>query len=83
MQELSDNLKNLCTNLSMVIKAQSEADLSFKSKPSKWAKKEILGHLIDSGIYNLQRFTEIQCIEKPYRIQSYAHNELVKANRYQ
>lgn len=83
MQELSSNLEDLCTNLSMAIRAQSEADLSFKSKPSKWSKKEIIGHLIDSGIYNLQRFTEIQFKEKPYRTRSYAQNELVKANRYQ
>jgi ribosome biogenesis SPOUT family RNA methylase Rps3 len=33
--------------------------------PKKWSKKQILGHLVDSGINNLQRFTEIQFEEKP------------------
>ena len=57
----------------------------FEVKPSefKWSKKEILGHLIDSGINNLQRFTEIQFFEKPYKIRPYNQDELVKANNYQ
>jgi len=57
----------------------------FETKPSdtSWSKKEILGHLIDSAINNLQRFTEIQYVEKPYIIRPYNQNELVKANNYQ
>lgn len=42
-----------------------------------------LGHLVDSGINNLQRFTEIQFESKPYRIKKYNQDELVKANDYQ
>jgi hypothetical protein len=60
----------------------SEKEFSFK-EDGKWSKKEILGHLIDSGINNLQRFTEIQFEEKPYLIRKYNQNELVKANQYQ
>lgn len=57
----------------------------FETKPSEtsWSKKEILGHLIDSAINNLQRFTEIQYAEKPYIIRPYDQNELVKGNNYQ
>lgn len=57
----------------------------FGNKPSsdKWSKKEILGHLIDSGINNLQRFTTVQYEEKPFRICSYDQDNLVKANHYQ
>ena len=61
----------------------SESEMSQKVSAEKWSKKEILGHLIDSGINNLQRFTEIQFEEQPYRIRSYNQNELVKANNYQ
>lgn len=60
----------------------SDSTLS-KKEPEKWSKKEILGHLIDSGVNNLQRFTEIQFEEKPYLIRKYNQNELVKANAYQ
>ncbi len=61
----------------------SEQEMSRKESPDKWSKKEILGHLIDSGINNLQRFTEIQFENKPYNIRKYNQDELVKANDYQ
>ena len=57
--------------------------LENKSAPHKWSKKEILGHLIDSGINNLQRFTEIEFEQKPFPIRRYSQNELVIANDYQ
>lgn len=59
--------------------------IDFEIKPSeaKWSKKEILGHLIDSAINNIQRFTEIQTFEKPYKIRTYNPDELVKSNYYQ
>ncbi|WP_222983075.1 DinB family protein [Flagellimonas meishanensis] len=57
----------------------------FKKKPThgKWSKQEILGHLIDSAINNIQRFTEIQFEHLPYYIRDYNQRELVKANDYQ
>jgi hypothetical protein len=58
-------------------------DFDHKIAETKWSKKEILGHLIDSGSNNLQRFTEIQFLEKPYKIRPYNQDELVKANNYQ
>lgn len=57
--------------------------VSEKPHPETWSKKEILGHLIDSAINNLQRFTEIQHSPKPYTIRRYNQNELVIANQYQ
>ena len=61
----------------------SETSLSKKKNPDKWSKKEILGHLVDSGINNLQRFTEIQYKEKPFIIENYDQDQLVRANAYQ
>lgn len=61
----------------------SETELSHKKSPEKWSKKEILGHLIDSAMHNLQRFTEIQFETKPYPVRKYKQNELVAANHYQ
>ena len=66
-----------------LISKLSEEEMSFKKDPNKWSRKEILGHLIDSAINNLQRFTEIQYTEKPYIIRKYNQNELVKVNDYQ
>ena len=65
------------------ISKSSDLELIQKSNPDKWSKKEILGHLIDSAINNLQRFTEIQFEDKPYKVRPYDQNGLIKANDYQ
>ena len=57
-------------------------ELIVKPSPDKWSRQEILGHLIDSAINNLKRFTDIQFSEQPYFIQSYKQNELVVVNNY-
>lgn len=54
-----------------------------EKKTGKWSKKEILGHLVDSAIHNLVRFTEINYIEKPYRHRPYNQIDLVNLNQYQ
>lgn len=50
--------------------------------PGKWSKKEILGHLTDSAIHNLVRFTEINYLEKPYHHRPYNQIDLVNLNQY-
>lgn len=52
-------------------------------KPGKWSKKEVLGHLTDSAIHNLVRFTEINYVEKPYPHRPYSQIDLVNLNQYQ
>lgn len=83
MVEIVDNLETLINQISDYLKRTSENEMSKKMNPEKWSKKETLGHMVDSGINNLQRFTEIQFKEKPYVLESYNQDELVKANRYQ
>lgn len=51
--------------------------------PDKWSAKEILGHLADSAVHNLVRFTSIPFAPSPYQIHPYAQVELVRVNRYQ
>lgn len=57
-------------------------ELTQKS-PDKWSRQEILGHLIDSALNNLKRFTEAQFASAPYSVQPYDQNQLVVVNRYQ
>lgn len=83
MNETSNKLKELLTNGMTYLAQATEMELSLKETPEKWSKKEILGHLIDSAINNLQRFTEIQFEEKPYKIRKYNQDALVLANNYQ
>ena len=58
-------------------------ELLDKSAPGKWSRQEILGHLIDSAINNLQRFNLIQFMPQPYMVYGYRQNELVTVNNYQ
>ncbi|CAM1357792.1 DinB family protein [Tenacibaculum xiamenense] len=83
MKETAVKLENLLKLGFDYISKSSEQELSKKKNDKTWSKKEIIGHLIDSGINNLQRFTEIQFEEKPYKIRKYNQNELVIANDYQ
>ncbi len=83
MEEVPQRLEMLIQKGLEYIRHSDEAEFSWKISPDKWSKKEILGHLIDSGINNLQRFTEIQFAPTPYQIRPYRQVELVRANNYQ
>ncbi|KMY48544.1 DinB family protein [Peribacillus loiseleuriae] len=61
----------------------SEPELSNRPSPNKWSKKEILGHLCDSAINNIERFIKIQYVEQPYVIQSYNQEQWVIVQNYQ
>ena len=65
------------------MKQFSSEELLKRPAPGKWSKQEILGHLIDSAINNLKRFTDIQFLPQPYIVISYKQNELVVVNNYQ
>jgi hypothetical protein len=54
-----------------------------KPAPGKWSKQEILGHLIDSAINNLKRFTDSQYLPQPYTVIRYQQDDLVAVNHYQ
>jgi hypothetical protein len=82
MQELIARLRDDLETGATIVKASSDGDLRFKPKPEKWSRLEVLGHLIDSGVNNLQRFTEVQLGDRPYRVRKYEVDGLVAANGY-
>ena len=53
-----------------------------RSAPDKWSAQQILGHLIDSALYNLQRFTNARLQPPPYRVKRYDQDGLVRVNAY-
>ena len=64
--------------------ASAEAEkLTVSPAPGKWSPVQVLGHLIDSAINNLKRFTEIQFSASPYVIVPYNQDKLVEVNHYQ
>jgi hypothetical protein len=79
MQQLELYIETFPTKL----KQFSSEELLKRPAQGKWSKKEILGHLIDSAINNLKRFTEIQFLPQPYIVISYRQHELVIVNNYQ
>ena len=84
--ELNDAIDRLASNIGSLperISKFASKELLWKHSSDKWSKQEILGHLIDSAINNLKRFTEIQFLPQPYTVISYKQNELVIANNYQ
>lgn len=79
MTELTRTLKHALSQFQFLSSEQWES----KPHENKWSKKEILGHLIDSALNNIQRFTEVQYLEKPYKVRPYKQDDLVNANYYQ
>jgi hypothetical protein len=51
----------------------------------KWCAKEVMGHLVDSAVNNLQRIVRLEIvldIEPEVRTQTYEQEEWVRAQRY-
>ena len=83
MINTTDKLDNLLAITKEYISKSSDTELAYKEHPEKWSKKEIIGHLIDSGINNTKRFTAALIEKEPHRIRPMKQVELVKVNDYQ
>lgn len=83
MQTAIDKFEKLLAENLAYFSTTAISILEEKNSEEKWSKKEILGHLVDSSIHNLVRFTEINYVEKPYIYRTYNQNDLVKINQYQ
>lgn len=76
-----DDLQNIISAFERKISSIDDLDFSAKRDPKKWSKKEVLGHLIDSGQNNLRRFIVGQYEHQP-KIR-YAQDFWVEASGYQ
>ena len=83
MMEIVQRLEANLLEATQYVESALLADLERKPADGKWSKKEIIGHLIDSGVHNLKRFTEVQFLPKPYVVRKYHQVELVRVNHYQ
>jgi hypothetical protein len=83
MEEIIETIERLLSELGSYVETADAQALVFKKDAKKWSKKEILGHLIDSGTHNLHRFIEITEEDKPYRVRSYQQDVMVRENDYQ
>lgn len=83
LQTALSQLEKHILEVLLKFKQVDRAVMLYKPAPGKWSKQEILGHLIDSAINNLKRFTDIQCFPQPYTVLRYQQDDLVVINRYQ
>ena len=65
MESIANDLNATIDKNLSALKFISEDEFNFKPSPSKWSKKEILGHLIDSAQNNIRRFVVAQYDERP------------------
>lgn len=76
-----NRLKVLLENIPTLLLEISEDLFSMKINSTKWSKKEILGHLIDSAANNHQRFIRVQYENIPTI--KYDQNKWNDLNHYQ
>ena len=75
-------LRWLVTEVPARLARIDEAEASNQPEPTRWSKKEELGHLIDSAVNNHVRLVRVQQEEEP-QLPGYAQNHWVAAHAYQ
>ncbi|MBK5483672.1 DinB family protein [Peribacillus butanolivorans] len=83
MQSVVDKINNWIIKVPNEFSGMSELEVSQRPMPDKWSKKEILGHLCDSAINNLERFIKIQYEEQPFALTPYNQDQWVDIQDYQ
>jgi hypothetical protein len=80
-EEAINRLQQLCDTIPQLLFEIEEHEFSFKPRPEKWSKKEIIGHLIDSATNNHHRFIRAQFEHVPKIV--YDQNKWNAAGFYQ
>ncbi|MDH5163886.1 DinB family protein [Heyndrickxia oleronia] len=83
MEDIINAINYWMQTLPKVYDSMAETEISNRPLPNKWSKKEILGHLCDSALNNINRFIKIQYEEQPFVIQSYNQDQWVILQNYQ
>jgi hypothetical protein len=65
MQSIALQLEAIIDEHIAALRDVAEAEMVYKPSPSKWSKKEILGHMTDSAQSNIRRFIVAQYEENP------------------
>jgi DinB superfamily len=81
MNTIALNLESLIEAYLPQLQMLSETEFSSKPSPTKWSKKEVIGHLIDSAQNNIRRFIVAQYEETPTIL--YKQDKWVTINDYQ
>ena len=82
LKDVVNRLKNHIENVPERYLEFPEGELKRKPAPTKWSKKELLGHLVDSAANNHHRFVKAQFQNEPFNMEGYAQNEWVDVQKY-
>ncbi len=82
MKELILDLEKLLKVSQVRLLEFSDTRLTAKRSPTEWSRKEMLGHLIETGIYELQRINGIQFFSEPAYSLSPSQNKSEKMSQY-
>jgi DinB superfamily len=81
MQSTAFELEAIVDQHTAALHAMLKEKLAYKPSPSKWSKKEILGHMIDSAQNNIRRVVVAQYEESPAIV--YKQDNWVVISNYQ
>jgi len=81
MKEIASKLDKVIDKYLPSLRTINDETFHFKPSPTKWSKKEILGHLVDSAQNNIRRFVVGQYDERPKII--YNQDKWVAVSNYQ
>ncbi len=63
MKQIATELQTLVAEYATRFSEMSESEWAAKPNPTKWSKKEVLGHMIDSALNNHRRFVVTQYVQ--------------------
>jgi hypothetical protein len=81
MQTTAFELEAVIDQHLAALRAMLKDKMEYKPSPSKWSKKEILGHMVDSAQNNIRRFVVAQYEENPTIV--YKQDNWVVLSNYQ
>lgn len=81
MQQIAIELEKIIQEYFPRLSTLDESITTNKPAPSKWSKKEIIGHLADSAQNNIRRFINAQYEDEPRVV--YNQDKWVSINNYQ
>lgn len=82
MQQITNELRQILESTIPQLVEIPESEISRRSAPGRWTKKEVLGHLTDSAHNNYRRFLCAQ-YEQPVPVIHYDQDFWVEANQYE
>jgi hypothetical protein len=81
MKAIASELNKIIEHHVSSLRSVNEEEFHFKPSPTKWSKKEILGHMVDSAQNNIRRFIVAQYDERPKIV--YNQDKWVSITNYQ